>query len=119
VSDDPRAYALGLAAPIPALVAPADPRDQALTRERIQEALALYGAAGRAGGWEMLLTLVFLVMLSLWMGEFARAEDDLARLLMLAEEGGNHWAAGQALNLLGGLARGRGEIARARHYAAR
>ncbi len=40
-SDDPlaRAYALGLAAPLSTLLAPADPQEQARTRERIQEAL--------------------------------------------------------------------------------
>ncbi len=51
-SDDPlaRAYALGLAAPLSTLLAPPDSQRQARTREGIQEALALYGAAGRAGG---------------------------------------------------------------------
>lgn len=92
---------------------PADPRDQARTRERVQEALALYDMAGRAGGWETMQTMVILSIVSMRMGELAAAEDDLTRMLTQAEEGGNRWAA-RALNLLGGLAWGRGEIARAR-----
>lgn len=120
-SDDPlaRAYALGLAAPLSTLLAPPDSRDQARTREGIQEALALYGAAGRAGGWEMLQTMVLLSIMSLLMGEFARAEDDLARTIALSEEGGNRYAAGLALDLLGGSAWPHGEIARSRDYYAR
>jgi len=120
-SDDPlaRAYALGLAAPIPTLLAPADPRDQARARERIQEALALYEAAGRASGWEMLQTMVLLSIVSSRMGGFARAEDDLAQTIALSEKSDNPWAAGQALDQLSGLAWGHGEIARARDYYAR
>jgi len=114
-SDDPlaRAYAFGLAVMNLTLVAPGDPWNQARTREQILEALALYGAAGRAGGWEMMYTMAFSVTVSLRMGELAAAEDDLARMLTRAEESGNLWAAELALDLLGGLAWGRGEIVRA------
>jgi len=120
-TDDPlaRAYALGLAAPLSTLLAPPDSGGQAWTREGIQEALALYSAAGRARGWEMLQTMVLLSIMSLLMGEFTRAEDELARTIALAEECGNRYAAGLALDLLGGLAWGRGEITRARDYYAR
>jgi len=119
--DDPlaRAYALGLAAPLSTLLAPPNSRDQARTREGIEEALALYGAAGRAGGWEMLQTMVLLSIMSLLMGEFDRAEDELARTIALAGERGNRYAAGLALDLLGGSAWGRGEITQARDYYAR
>ncbi len=121
VSDDPlsRAYALGLAAPLSTLLAPPDARDQARTRDGIREALALYGVAGRAGGWEMLQTMMLLCIMSLLMGEFVRAEDDLARTIALAEERGNRYAAGLALDLLGGSAWARSEITRARDYYAR
>lgn len=120
-SDDPlaRAYALGLAAPLSTLLAPPDSQRQARTREGIQEALALYGAAGRAGGWEMLQTRVLLSIMSLLMGEFDRAEDELARTIALAGERGNRYAAGLALDLLGGSAWACGEITRARDYYAR
>ena len=120
-SDDPlaRAYALGLAAPLSTLLAPPDSRDQARTRQRIEEALALYGAAGRAGGWEMLQTMVLLSIMSLLMGEFNRAEDELARTIALAEERGNRYAAGLAFDLLGGSAWACGEITQARDYYAR
>jgi tetratricopeptide (TPR) repeat protein len=107
------AYAFGLAAPAAAVVTPSDPREHARTRERIQGALELYRAAGRGEGWEMLLSMNFLVMASLWMGDIARAETDLARMIALSEDRGNRWAAGVALDLLGGIAWRRGEIARA------
>lgn len=114
-SDDlvARAYAFGLAAPAAAVVAPSDTRDHARTRDRIQEALELYRAAGRGEGWEMLLSMNFLVMASLWMGDIARAETDLARMIALSEDRGNRWTAGVAHDLLGGIAWSRGEIARA------
>jgi len=67
----------------------------------------------------MLQTRVLLSIMSLLMGEFDRAEDELARTIALAGERGNRYAAGLALDLLGGSAWACGEITQARDYYAR
>jgi predicted ATPase len=115
-TDDPlaRAYALGLAEPLLALPASALAGEQARLRQRIREALGLFGAAGRAGGWEALLALQMSAIATLRMGELAAAEEEIAQLVARAEAVGNRWMLGAALDMLGGVAWGRGEVARAR-----
>jgi predicted ATPase/DNA-binding XRE family transcriptional regulator len=115
-TDDPlaRAYALGLAEPLLAFPASTQPGEHARLRGRIREALGLFGAAGRAGGWEALLTLQMSAIATLRMGELVAAEEEFAQLVARAEAAGNRWMLGAALDVLGGLAWGRGEAARAR-----
>jgi len=115
--DDPlaRAYGLRVAGGFLLSLRPGNEApDPLAARAFLEEGLALFQAVGPPGRWEIATSLIHLGMVSVHLGDIARAEGELARSLAVVEDSGALWPGTMALDALGGLAWARGDIARAR-----
>ncbi len=115
--DDPlaRAYGLRVAGGFLLSLHPGNEApDPLAARAFLEEGLSLFQTVGPPGRWEIATSLIQLGMVSVHLGDIARAEEELARSLAVGEDAGAPWPGTMALDALGGLAWARGDVARAR-----